>query len=146
MPKRKKSGGNYTSKGERRNVNKSILKAVRRDRTVMDRMLDKQEAGLKRWEIIEKDIPIVERPKGLSLTSPYFHVVTSENLEEFIEKFKKSNGSELVFYAISVRDYENLSLNLAELRRYIEQQQAIIVYYETAIEGDDDVIQDSSDN
>ena len=97
-------------------------------------------------EIIEKDIPIVERPKGLSLTSPYFHVVTNENLEEFIEKFKKSNGSELVFYAISVRDYENLSLNLAELRRYIEQQQAIIVYYETAIEGDDDVIQDSSDN
>jgi len=97
-------------------------------------------------EIIEKDIPIVERPKGLSLTSPYFHVVTSENLEEFIEKFKKSNGSELVFYAISVRDYENLSLNLAELRRYIEQQQAIIVYYETAIEGDNDVIQDSSDN
>ena len=97
-------------------------------------------------EIIEKDIPIVERPKGLSLTSPYFHVVTSENLDEFIEKFKKSNGSELVFYAISVRDYENLSLNLAELRRYIEQQQAIIVYYETAIEGDNDVIQDSSDN
>ena len=97
-------------------------------------------------EIIEKDIPIVERPKGLSLTSPYFHVVTSENLEEFIDKFQKQNGSELVFYAISVRDYENLSLNLAELRRYIEQQQAIIVYYETAIEGDDDVIQDSSDN
>ena len=97
-------------------------------------------------EIIEKDIPIVERPKGLSLTSPYFHVVTAENIDEFIEKFKKSNGSELVFYAVSVRDYENLSLNLAELRRYIEQQQAIIVYYETAIEGDDDVIQDESDN
>ena len=97
-------------------------------------------------EIIEKDIPIVERPKGLSLTSPYFHVVTEENIDEFVEKFKKSNGSELVFYAISVRDYENLSLNLAELRRYIEQQQAIIVYYETAIDGDDDVIQDSTDN
>ena len=48
MPKRKKSGATYTSKGERRNVNKSILKAVRRDRTVMDRMLDKQAAGLKR--------------------------------------------------------------------------------------------------
>jgi type IV pilus biogenesis protein CpaD/CtpE len=97
-------------------------------------------------EIIEKNIPIVERPKGLKLTSPYFHVVTAENIDEFIEKFKKSNGSELVFYAISVRDYENLSLNLAELRRYIEQQQAIIVYYETAIDGDDDVIQDSTDN
>ncbi len=48
MPKRKKSGANYTSKGERRNVKKSVLKAVRRDRSVIDRVLDKQAAGLKR--------------------------------------------------------------------------------------------------
>ena len=38
MPKRKKTGSNYTSKGERRNVKKSILKAVRRDRSVIDRV------------------------------------------------------------------------------------------------------------
>jgi len=48
MPKRKKTGSNYTSKGERRNVKKSILKAVKRDRSVIDRVLDKQAAGLKR--------------------------------------------------------------------------------------------------
>ena len=48
MPKRKKTGSNYTSKGERRNVKKSVLKAVRRDRSVIDRVLDKQAAGLKR--------------------------------------------------------------------------------------------------
>jgi len=48
MPKRKNSGTNYTSKGERRNVKKSVLKAVRRDRSVIDRVLDKQAAGLKR--------------------------------------------------------------------------------------------------
>ena len=48
MPKRKNSGANYTSKGEGRNVKKSVLKAVRRDRSVIDRVLDKQAAGLKR--------------------------------------------------------------------------------------------------
>lgn len=96
--------------------------------------------------IIEKDIPIQPRPKGVQLTTPYFHVVTEKNLEEFIQEFKQQNGSELVFYAMSVRDYEKMALNLGELRRYIEQQKAIIVYYETAIEGDDDVIQDESDN
>jgi hypothetical protein len=32
-----------------------------------------------------------------------------------------------------MRDYENLALNLADLRRYIEQQKEIIVYYEKAI-------------
>jgi hypothetical protein len=32
-----------------------------------------------------------------------------------------------------VKDYENLSKNFAELRRYIEQQKQIIVYYEKAV-------------
>ena len=48
MPKRKKSGGHYVSKGQRRNVSRQTLKAVRRDRSVVDRMLDKQAAEMKR--------------------------------------------------------------------------------------------------
>ncbi len=88
--------------------------------------------------LVERDIPIQPRPKGLELTAPYYYVVTEKNLEEFIKEFKLQNGSELVFYAINVRDYENMALNLADLRRYIEQQTAIIVYYEKAINGDDD--------
>ena len=48
MPKRKKSGGHYVSKGERRNVSKQTLKAVRRSRSVAERMLDKQTAEMKR--------------------------------------------------------------------------------------------------
>ena len=38
-----------------------------------------------------------------------------------------------IHIAISVKDYENLSKNFAELRRYIEQQKEIIVYYEDAV-------------
>ena len=30
-------------------------------------------------------------------------------------------------------DYETLSLNMAEIKRYIEQQKQIIIYYEEAI-------------
>ena len=37
------------------------------------------------------------------------------------------------YIALSVKDYENLSLNFAELRRYIEQQKQIILYYEKAV-------------
>ena len=87
--------------------------------------------------IVEKNIPITPRPKGVKLTSPYFHVVNEHNLEEFIAKFKKQNGSELIFYALSVRDYESMALNLGELRRYIEQQNAVILYYESALKKDE---------
>ena len=49
-----------------------------------------------------------------------------------LKRFKKENG-EYVFYAMSVPDYENLALDIAELRRYIEQQKEIIIYYEKAV-------------
>jgi hypothetical protein len=39
--------------------------------------------------------------------------------------------------AISVRDYERLSLNVDELRRYILQQKEIIVYYEDSVRGEE---------
>ena len=60
------------------------------------------------------------------------YVVTEENYEEFVKEFQAKNGK-TAWIAISVKDYENLSLNFAELRRYIEQQKEIIVYYEEAV-------------
>jgi hypothetical protein len=59
-------------------------------------------------------------------------VVSKENYEEFVTEFEKKNGGD-AYIAISVKDYENLSLNFAELRRYIEQQKQIILYYEEAV-------------
>jgi len=69
----------------------------------------------------------------LQFNDAYWHVVTEANFDEFIEKFKKENGNAWVFYALSVRSYESMALNLAELKRYIEQQKQIIVYYEEAV-------------
>jgi hypothetical protein len=54
-------------------------------------------------------------------------------MEEFLERFEEESGT-TVFFAMSVPDYENMSMNVAELRRYINQQKALIVYYEESIE------------
>ena len=59
-------------------------------------------------------------------------MVSKVNYEEFVKEYAKKNGGDS-YIAISVKDYENLSLNFAELRRYIEQQKQIIVYYEEAV-------------
>lgn len=72
----------------------------------------------------------------MSLNEVKIYVVTKENIDQFEKDFEKKNGS-LVYIAISVKDYENLSLNFAELRRYIEQQQQIIVYYEEAVKPEE---------
>ena len=62
----------------------------------------------------------------------YFYVVTEQNFEEFKAKFVKENG-DLVGYVLSVRDYETLALNMAEIKRYLLQQKEIIIYYEKAV-------------
>ena len=62
----------------------------------------------------------------------YFYVVTEENFEEFKAKFVKEYG-DLVGYVLSVRDYETLALNMAEIKRYIQQQKELIIYYEKAV-------------
>ena len=81
---------------------------------------------------VERKIPTQTRPKSVSLNDIYFYVVTDRNFVDFKKKFEKENG-DLVFYAVSVRDYETLALNMAELKRYIQQQKELIIYYEKAV-------------
>ena len=66
------------------------------------------------------------------MSSIKWYVVTEENFEEFKKRFVDENG-DLVGYVLSVRDYESLALNMAEIKRYMEQQKQIIVYYEEAV-------------
>ena len=83
---------------------------------------------------IEKTVvPTVPHPKPVQMNDIKIYVVSpSENFEEFKKEFESKNGGD-AYIAISIKDYENLSKNFAELRRYIEQQKAIIVYYEEAV-------------
>jgi len=83
---------------------------------------------------VERNIPKQNRPQPIRMnTGMKWWVVTEENFKEFKEKFEKENGDPLVAYVLSVRDYETLALNMAEIKRYIEQQKEIIIYYEEAI-------------
>tara|TARA_Y100000296_G_scaffold68146_1_gene81195 strand:- start:164 stop:481 length:318 start_codon:yes stop_codon:yes gene_type:complete len=81
---------------------------------------------------IERNIPLQNRPRQLDMLSIKWYVVTPENFEEFKKRFADENG-DLVGYVLSVRDYETLALNMAEIKRYIEQQKQIIIYYEKAL-------------
>ena len=90
-------------------------------------------------EYVDRIIPTQVRPRGITTYPVKFFAVTEENFEEFKATFEDEYTS-FVFFALSVPDYENLSLNMAEIKRYIEQQTVLIVYYEDSIkpkENDD---------
>ena len=77
-------------------------------------------------------IPTVAHPKALSLSDTRVFVVTKDNYDEFVKEFTEIYG-DLAFVALSMKDYENLALNIADIKRYLEQQKEIILYYEKAV-------------
>ncbi len=77
-------------------------------------------------------IPVVAQPKPLLLNDTRVFVVTKDNFEEFEKEFREAYG-DFAFVALSMKDYENLALNIADIKRYLEQQKEIILYYEKAV-------------
>lgn len=87
---------------------------------------------------IEVKIPITHpvMPRAIDLKDPEFFVVSDKNIEEFMIDIEKRAGT-LVFVAITVDDYELMSYNMQEIKRYVNQMKEVIVYYRT-INTDDE--------
>ena len=58
-------------------------------------------------------------------------------LDRFIDDIKKQHGGDIVFVAMSVEDYELMSYNTQELKRYINQLGEVIVYYRNVTVNDE---------
>ena len=84
-------------------------------------------------------IPMQPPPAPVKLRSVEWYVVTEDTYDDFKEKLVNRQGLP-VWYSITVNDYENLSINLEELRRYIIEQQELLKYYEKAITEDSEEI------
>jgi len=96
----------------------------------------------KQVEIVSKPIertivqPIM--PREIDLKDPYWYVVSNKNIDEFLVRIEKESG-QVVFFAMSVPDYELMAYNMQELKRYINELKEVVVYYKkvtTPKEGD----------
>jgi hypothetical protein len=59
-------------------------------------------------------------------------------LDRFIDDIKKKHGGDIVFVAMTVDDYELMSYNTQEIKRYINQLGEVIVYYRNVTINDED--------
>ena len=65
----------------------------------------------------------------LDLRELDFIVITPENVDAEFDKLS-ADGSPIVLVALTAKQYETLSLNIADLLELISQQKAIIMAYE----------------
>ena len=67
-------------------------------------------------------------------------IMVCGNLEKKIAEIEKELGGDFVIMAITPKGYENMAYNLQEIKRYINQQKEIILYYReaTSVDGNDE--------
>ena len=83
-------------------------------------------------KVITPTIAIAQRPKPIAMLDAKIIVITEKNLPEVIEKVKAGMG-EFVIYGLDPQSFKNLALNFEQIKRYIEQQKQVIIYYEKAV-------------
>ena len=57
-------------------------------------------------------------------------------LDRFMDEIKKKHGGDLVFVAMTVKDYELMTANTQEIKRYINQLGEVIIYYKEVTTDD----------
>lgn len=72
---------------------------------------------------IERSPLILPKPDPIVLRNTTWIIVTQDNVTEVLKDNK-------VIFALSATDYENLALNLNDIRSYIQEQTVIISAYE----------------
>lgn len=78
---------------------------------------------------VEKPSLVLPQPDRIITRPVEWIVVTPENIDEIFERLRNSNQS-VALFAVTADGYENIALNLNDIRTYIQQQQTIIVAYE----------------
>ena len=48
-------------------------------------------------------------------------------------------------YGLDLKSFENLAINMEQIKRYIEQQNEVILYYEKAIREEPKIVEEDLD-
>ena len=56
-------------------------------------------------------------------------VLNPELMQEYLDDLNEGNAPTNVWYALTTKGYENLSTNMAEVKRYLRQTLSILKYY-----------------
>ena len=76
-------------------------------------------------------------PNRINTRPVEWRVLTPAIMDEYLTDLKEGNAPTNVYYGVSPAGYENLSINMAEIKRYIRQALSIITYYKELDEEQD---------
>ena len=96
-------------------------------------------------KIIKPTIALATKPNPVIMKNADVIVITENNLDEVIQKVKALQGGQFVVYGLDLKSFENLAINMEQIKRYIEQQNEVILYYEKAVREEPKIIEEDLD-
>ena len=80
-------------------------------------------------------------PSEMSMLDVEFEVLTPELMKEYLALVNEGKAPQSPYYALTTQQYQNLSLNMAEIKRYTKNILAIVSYYrnyDSKLDSDND--------
>ena len=76
-------------------------------------------------------------PYPMSLSNVDWEVMTPVTMQEYLENLESGNAPRRAFYSLSSQEYQNLSMDMAEITRWSKDILSIIKYYRSLDEEED---------
>jgi hypothetical protein len=77
-------------------------------------------------------------PMEMQLVTVDWEILTPEILQEYLKLVEEGKAPRQAYYALTTKDYENISNNMAEIRRYTRDILAIVEYYRSLDDEEED--------
>ena len=68
-------------------------------------------------------------PGNVSPSEIKWKILNPETMRTYVENYDNGDAPAVAYYALTAQGYENLSNNIADIKRYIRQSLTIIKYY-----------------
>ena len=78
----------------------------------------------------------MDKPEPIKMDELNWIIITSENADEVFAKLKENN-TDPVLFGLTDDEYEDLSMNFAQIRNYIIQQNFILDKYKEYYESEE---------
>lgn len=78
----------------------------------------------------------MDKPEPIKMDELNWIIITSENAEEVFAKLKENN-TDPVLFGLTDDEYEDLSMNFAQIRNYIIQQNFVLDKYKEYYESEE---------
>lgn len=94
-------------------------------------------------EPIDKPSLVLPDADEIRMREVKWILITPENAEAVFEDLR-NQGNSVVLFGLTSEGYENISLNLSDIRAFLQQQQAIIGAYKNYYEDANEAIENAN--